>query len=335
MTEINDLRQRVEAAEERFGLMDEQQRHYSARLIGLIETIEAQLAAARSEVERQIAENQRLSQENEELRGMLHSVLRSIEQKTFTETLQNLESRVSALVGQGDVPAAPTAADAAEEDVPAMDTMMEPEEAAGDDTAALIIEPAAQEETPEEESSAEMTAGDGPAEAEAVADAPAMDEMPAEDMPMQDMAADDMAAPETPEEAASDAEAAGDMNAETTPEAAMEDVAFEDDPLAMAEDTGVEDAGAEATVPEAAEPEMFEAEMAGAAAAEAADEDAPSVKEIIRRVGDLARELEKAEATRKASMAEEAENEAAESPAEGEASDDAPPDDAWGQAANG
>ncbi|MEQ9606479.1 MAG: hypothetical protein RLN99_02305, partial [Kiloniellaceae bacterium] len=107
MTEINDLRERVEAAEKRFGLMDEQQRHYSERVIGLIETIEAQLAAARDEIEKQIddnqrlreelaaargeiekrtAENQRLAQENEELRSMLHSMLRAIEEKTFTET---------------------------------------------------------------------------------------------------------------------------------------------------------------------------------------------------------------------------------------------------------
>src|SRR3546814_76941 len=128
MTDINDLRERVEAAEERFGLLDEQQRHYSERVIGLIETIEAQLAAARSEIEKQIDENLqlgqdlaaarseieqqvganlRLSQENEELRTMLHSVLRSIEQKTHMKALQDLEARVSALVaGAGTVAAA-------------------------------------------------------------------------------------------------------------------------------------------------------------------------------------------------------------------------------------
>src|SRR3546814_13758380 len=128
MTDINDLRERVEAAEERFGLLDEQQRHYSERVIGLIEAIEAQLAAARGEIEKQIDENlqlgqdlaaarseieqqvdanQRLSQENEELRAMLHSVLRSIEQKTHMKALQDLEARVSALVaGAGTVAAA-------------------------------------------------------------------------------------------------------------------------------------------------------------------------------------------------------------------------------------
>src|SRR3546814_10962366 len=103
--------------------MDEQQRHYSERVIGLIETIETQLQAARSEIEKQIDENlslsqdlaaargeiaqhidenQRPGQENEELRRMLHPVLRSIEQKTHMKTLQNLEARVSALVAGPD-----------------------------------------------------------------------------------------------------------------------------------------------------------------------------------------------------------------------------------------
>jgi len=149
MSEINDLRERVEAAEERFGLMDEQQRHYSERLIGLIETIEAQLADARGEIEKQIAENQRLGQENEELRTMLHSVLRSIEEKTFTQTLQNLESRVSALVSHAAAAAADSSpapeTDAEIDDEPQIDAIIEAEAsgpgiAEGDAADPLIIE---------------------------------------------------------------------------------------------------------------------------------------------------------------------------------------------------
>ncbi|HIP78951.1 MAG TPA: hypothetical protein EYH07_10875, partial [Kiloniellaceae bacterium] len=78
MTELNDLRQRVEAAEERFGLIDEQQQHYSDRLIGLIETIEGQLATARAEVEQRADENTRMAAENEELRSLLHTFLLSV-----------------------------------------------------------------------------------------------------------------------------------------------------------------------------------------------------------------------------------------------------------------
>src|SRR3546814_13846983 len=60
--------------------------------------------SARSEIELQVDANLRLSQENEELRTMLHSVLRSIEQKTHMKALQDLEARVSALVaGAGTV----------------------------------------------------------------------------------------------------------------------------------------------------------------------------------------------------------------------------------------
>ena len=69
MTDINALRERVEAAEQRFGLMDEQQRHYSERVIGLIETIEAQLQAARGEIEKQIDENRQLGRDLAAARG--------------------------------------------------------------------------------------------------------------------------------------------------------------------------------------------------------------------------------------------------------------------------
>src|SRR3546814_9241120 len=115
MTDINDLRERVEAAEQRFGLMDEQQRHYSERVIGLIEPLETQLQPARSETEKQIAENLSLSQDlaaargeiaqpinenhppgkkNGELPRLLHPVIPSLEQRTHMKTLQALEARV-------------------------------------------------------------------------------------------------------------------------------------------------------------------------------------------------------------------------------------------------
>lgn len=145
MTEINDLRHRVEAAEQRFGLIDEQQQHYSDRLVGLLETIEGQLTAARAEVEIQVAKNTRVAQENEELRGMLQSVLRSIEEKTFTKTLQNLESRVTAMVDPSE-----TAESAAE--TAAVEGDGEPEAVAEQ---AVTDEAPAAEETPEEEAVAE------------------------------------------------------------------------------------------------------------------------------------------------------------------------------------
>ncbi|MEO3428055.1 hypothetical protein AAFN88_04310 [Pelagibius sp. CAU 1746] len=435
MTEINDLRERVEAAEQRFGLMDEQQRHYSERVIGLIETIEAQLAAARSEIESQIAENQRLSQENEELRGMLHSVLQSIEQKTFTETLQNLESRVCALVeGAGARTAGAAAPETVQEEeapdleapdleAPDLEAVVEPEEPAGEEAESpLIIEAAPDEEAEAEaaemfETTDEASAEDAAAEdmtAEEMADDDvtgddmagddmAGDDVAGDDMAGDDVAGDDVATGETmAEEAVAEAapgeadmegaaeavgeeDEAGDVDMapmaavaesdiaepfETTPEAAMEDVAFEDDPMALAEsDDEAEGGGTVASEmavpePEMAEPEVMdagtaeieapeieaaeieaaeieapEAEMAELTESEAQDETqdegAPTVKEIIRRVGDLARELEKAEAQRKASLSGAAAADAGEAPAASGDPDemsDAPPLD---HAANG
>jgi hypothetical protein len=87
-------------------------------------------------------------------------------------------------------------------------------------------------------------------------------------------------------------------------------------------------AEAEAADPQAAAPEAEDT-------AEDEGEGAPTVKEIIRRVGDLARELEKAEAQRKASLADEAPDDAA--AAQGESGDpgEAPAEASWDHAANG
>ena len=75
-----------------------------------------------------------------------------------------------------------------------------------------------------------------------------------------------------------------------------------------------------------AEPEMAEPEMAEDTAEEPVS-DTPTVKEIIRRVGDLARELEKAEAQRKASLGAEAPM-ALEDTAEAETPEEPPMDQA-------
>ena len=364
MTEINDLRERVEAAEQRFGLMDEQQRHYSERLIGLIETIEAQLAAARGEIEKQIAENSRLTQENEELRSMLHSVLRSIEEKTFTRTLQNLEARVSALVttaGAAAEAAAPQAApeigpEAAE---PEIDAMVDAENVAEpDDGTALIVEAEADAETamPEESSTDEIEAAaaandEAPAEASEEA-AEAAEEMPAEggldETAEMDTPAEMPEAPENEAEEADDliaamtelnasdeafAEAIAEGTAPGEPAAALEGM---DD--AQTDEAETDEAGfAEEAAPDAAaqaeiagaEPAPTEAiveEMVEEAVVEAVDSMAPTVKEIIRRVGDLARELERTEAARRTSLG--AEEKAADNPATGNAADDPPLDQA-------
>src|SRR3546814_3718542 len=80
----------------------------------------------RGEIAQHIDENQRLGQENDELRRMLHSVLRSIEQKTHMKTLQDLEARVSALVaGTGVTGTGATAPAAPALQVPEVDAAAE------------------------------------------------------------------------------------------------------------------------------------------------------------------------------------------------------------------
>lgn len=374
MTDINDLRERVESAEQRFGLMDEQQRHYSERLIGLIETIEAQLQAARTEIEMQVEENLRLgrdltaargeveeqiearrrldeeltaaradaetqtdanlrlSQENEELRGMLHSLLRSIEQKTHMKTLQDLEARVTGLVTRAaaTVPA-PTEVAIAGGDTAAeiveIETVIEapePEEAA---TMDLVVEaaddaPADGEVTDGEVSDGEVTddgitddgtAGDLPADAEAEVEATMATEPSEPELPVEDSGAEavgeplDQAAPET--EILTEV-AEPEAAAESEPDDVLAAIAGLDaSDEALADMPSDETAANEA---ERAEPQEAMAADAGETgetgtetAAGGTEPAAPTVKEIIRRVGDLARELERAEAVRRASRAAE------------------------------
>ena len=307
MTEINDLRERVEAAEKRFGLIDEQQSHYSERVIGLIEAIEAQLAAARSEIENQIAENRQLAEENEELRGMLHSVLRSIEEKTFTRTLQDLEARVSALVetdsGETEVAVA-LSEGLAREEMSAEDLLAEeasPEEA--DDLAAAdTLDTAPDLPGAPAEIHAEADADgealgaddalDGP-EATGDAEAAAPE---ADPLILEAAGQDPVAAEEAPVEAPVDApeeqlaatageEIAGDVN--VAEESSADETAFDEAAGAQAggdetapEDISAEDAFAEEAAEEAAEEslelEAVEDELSGdPAGAEALAGEAP------------------------------------------------------------
>jgi len=119
MGDINELRQRVEAAEERFGLIKEEQSKYSQRLIELIARLEnslhtlrsktesgeeeiarlnSQNAELRSKTESNEEEIARVNFQNEELRSMLHSLLLSIESDNFDSTLRSLDTRIAAMI---------------------------------------------------------------------------------------------------------------------------------------------------------------------------------------------------------------------------------------------
>ncbi|MEE8534396.1 MAG: hypothetical protein V3S45_00030 [Kiloniellales bacterium] len=118
MSGIEQLQQRVQDAEQRFGLIHEQGQKYSERLISLIIAIEdylrdlhAQVETAKTagahqdaEITRYKSELARIDQENEQLRKMLHSLLQAVEagnSESLLETMQMLETKVSALVSPG------------------------------------------------------------------------------------------------------------------------------------------------------------------------------------------------------------------------------------------
>lgn len=165
MIGIEELSTRVTQAEQRFGLISAEHAKYSARLVSLLNTVENRLHEQETAAERQAEINARLQNErdqahgeNEQLRDMLLSLLKAVENGGRDQvmlTMQTLEARVSALVIDG----------AAEEDVAV------PVEAATaeDEAAQAAVETAAEE-----------TAADDAAE----------DEPPAPDDEVQDLAVD-------------------------------------------------------------------------------------------------------------------------------------------------
>jgi len=102
MSYIDNLRQRVEAAEQRFGAIDERNRKYSEWLIDLMAAVEGSHRHKLAEIDQQKAEVARLSRENDDLRAMLHALLLAVEEGNrdrLTETIHELDTKASALVG--------------------------------------------------------------------------------------------------------------------------------------------------------------------------------------------------------------------------------------------
>ncbi|MGF1625934.1 MAG: hypothetical protein ACFCVH_13710 [Alphaproteobacteria bacterium] len=102
MPGLDELRRRVEAAEEHFGLMSTQSRKYSERLTSLV----SQMELAHAEQSREIAQlNGRLGQyeqENGQLKSMLMGLLQAIEHgsdRVIDHAVRDLEGRVGRLVG--------------------------------------------------------------------------------------------------------------------------------------------------------------------------------------------------------------------------------------------
>jgi hypothetical protein len=101
MADIEELRRRVEAAQERFGLMDDQQKQYSDRLVGLMDAVDDGIRQQRAFADDLQGEVDKLAHENEELKTMLHALLLAVEHDShhgLADTMQMLESRAGALV---------------------------------------------------------------------------------------------------------------------------------------------------------------------------------------------------------------------------------------------
>ena len=99
MSDILELRQRVEAAEEKFGVFTAKQSKYSERLLTLVTSFEA--AAQRAQKEHDDTKMALLASEaqNEQLRGLLHTLLVAVEQggDEVGPVLKNMEATVAAL----------------------------------------------------------------------------------------------------------------------------------------------------------------------------------------------------------------------------------------------
>ena len=104
MSYIDELRERFQAAEERFGRISDAGKDYRERLMGLMSRIEEEIRCRRDVEAQQAKEIERLSGENEELRGMLMSLLQAVEsgdQGDLDETLGEMDAKVAALIGEG------------------------------------------------------------------------------------------------------------------------------------------------------------------------------------------------------------------------------------------
>ncbi|MFQ5467533.1 MAG: hypothetical protein ACE5DS_05290, partial [Kiloniellaceae bacterium] len=187
MPGIDDLRQRVIDAEARFGLINEEHAKCSERLIDLMNAIEERIGEQQAIIDQQKSElgahaahAAHADRDNEQLREMLHSLLRAIEGgggNTLIETMRTLDKAVSALI---DGNAGPAQVDEPEL-APEAESLADDEPAALADPAPAMEAPPVDEPVVEDEPIAE----DEPVTEDApIMEAPATEEPVAEDVPM-------------------------------------------------------------------------------------------------------------------------------------------------------
>ncbi len=106
MINIDELRQRVEAAEQRFDLIDNSRKKASARLISMMNAIEQDQAQRQLQLEESKALISKMAAENQQLRGMLHSLLLAMEAAggdQGAEILRQMDDKLTAMVETNNV----------------------------------------------------------------------------------------------------------------------------------------------------------------------------------------------------------------------------------------
>ncbi len=103
MINIDELRQRVSDAERRFGLIDERQKAYSARLDGMIEAVDSRQHDSDAKLRETEAALRQAKDDNEQLRSLLHQLLTTIDganrdhlKTPISELTQRLEAATAA-----------------------------------------------------------------------------------------------------------------------------------------------------------------------------------------------------------------------------------------------
>lgn len=101
MSDIADLKQRVNEATEHFGRLAEKDQTNHSRLANLLTAVEKNLTRSHEEIERLNGELARTRGENEQLRAMLQGLVEQVETKGSTgvdDGLRALEERLSGLL---------------------------------------------------------------------------------------------------------------------------------------------------------------------------------------------------------------------------------------------
>jgi|GEM_PF-5057905 len=98
MPELEGLRRRVEAAEERFRFISRVQRADGERLIELLNRLKEEINTHKAESERYKSEVERLKVRNSELSDMLGALLDAVETFSAQSSLADFEDRIEALL---------------------------------------------------------------------------------------------------------------------------------------------------------------------------------------------------------------------------------------------